>query len=319
MPKEYIQTYPSATAWLANAAVKIGWNRRSVASAARAYAQHVNDFAEHAASAADIWGGDRIYPDGSFMFQCHLFGYLDFAARITSGARVLDLACGDGYGSAVIAARNGSCIALDIEPRLLAESARKYRAASFVAGSALQLPFPTGTFDAVGALQVIEHLTQTDELLAEIARVLKPGGFAYITTPNIDRLPASASKEFNPHHLRDFTPAELRASLEPFFASVELYGQMLDESLPRTQTLFAESARELAVIEKVEGVERRVRALPGPLRVRLRRFLLRRAGIPAWPLPETEAARNEVRAEDFRAAEPAEASGNTIAIARLTA
>ncbi len=270
----------------------------------------------HTESPADIWGVDRVYPDGSFMFQCHLFGYTDFASRLQPGARALDLACGEGYGAAVLAARGVNVIGLDLDPALLADSAARYRAATFVAGSALRLPFPDASFDAVGALQMIEHLVETDELLRECARVLKPGGFAYITTPNIDQLPGTASKEFNPHHVIDFTPAMLHAALSKHFDDVTVFGQTLDEALPRVRALIEAAQEEWAVIHHVERIERRVRAWPGPVRVRARRWLLRRAGIPQWPLPKAEAARAQIRAEDFRATQPAEASGNTIAIAR---
>lgn len=271
-----------------------------------------------AGSAADVFGADRVYPDGSFMFQCHLFGYLDLAARLPASARVLDLACGEGYGCAVLAARGHTVIGVDLEPPVLAAAATRYRAASFVAGNALRLPFADASVDAVGALQVIEHLpaADTDPLLVEIARVLKPGGLLYVTTPNIDKLPATASMEFNPHHFRDFTPSSLHEVLARRFDGVALYGQMLDESLERVQRLFAAAEREWALIPRVEQVERLVRSMPGPLRVRARRWLLRARGIAQWPLPEGDAARDEIRAEDFRAAPPADASGNTIAVAR---
>ncbi|MFN2613241.1 MAG: methyltransferase domain-containing protein [Actinomycetota bacterium] len=264
----------------------------------------------------DVFGSDRVYPDGSFMFQCHLFGYRDLASRLQPGVRVLDLACGDGYGSAVVAARGCETVGLDLDGALLAQSAGKYRAARFVAASALRLPFAESTFDAVGALQVIEHLVETQELLREIARVLRPGGLLYVTTPNIAQLPATASKEFNPHHLRDFTPGELETELRAVFGEVQLYGQMLDESLPRARSLLTAAEAEWRVIDRVAAVERLVRGLPGPVRVRLRKVLLRLSGVPRWPLPEAEAARGAITAEDFRTAAPAEASGNTIAVAR---
>lgn len=272
--------------------------------------------AAEAARAADLYGADRVYPDGSFMFVCHLWGYLDFAARCAPGARVLDLACGEGYGAAVLADRLGSCIAIDLEVAPLAGSAARYDHVTFLAGSALRLPFADATFDAVGALQVIEHLTETDGFLAEIARVLKPDGFAYLTTPNIDQLPRNATKEFNAFHLRDFTPREVRDELVKHFDEVALYGQRMDESLPRTQTLIKEAAHEWERVAEVDRIEAFARRFPGPIRVRLRRWLLRARGIPVWPLPAAEAARAAIRAEDFHAAEPPEESGCTVAIAR---
>lgn len=272
----------------------------------------------HVGGGADTFGADRVYPDGSFMFQCHLFGYLDMAARLPASARVLDLACGEGYGAAVLAARGHSVIGVDLEAPVLIAAASRYRAARFVAGDAMRLPFADATFDAIGALQVIEHVTdaQTDPLLVEAARVLKPGGLLYVTTPNIDKLPATASKEFNPHHFRDFNPAMLDEVLARRFSDVCLFGQMLDESLDRVQRLFSAAEREWALVDRVEKVERRVRGLPGPVRVRARRWLLRAAGISQWPLPEGDAARDEIRAEDFRATPPATESGNIIAVAR---
>ncbi|HVL32899.1 MAG TPA: class I SAM-dependent methyltransferase, partial [Actinomycetota bacterium] len=223
-----------------------------------------------------------------------------------------------GYGSAVLAARASLCVGLDLDAPVLVRATDRYRAARFVAGSALGLPFPDASFDAVGALQVIEHVSAdvTDALVAEMARVVKSDGFAYVTTPNIAQLPATASKEFNPHHLRDFTPAELEAVLARQFADVQMFGQVLDESKPHVQRLLEGAAAEWKLVDAVARVERMVKPLPGPLRVRLRRLLLRLNGVPAWPLPEAEGARNQVRAEDFRAEPPADASGNTIAVAR---
>jgi ubiquinone/menaquinone biosynthesis C-methylase UbiE len=271
---------------------------------------------DHAETAADVWGVDRVYPDDSFIFTCHLFGYVDFAKRLGRGALVLDLACGEGYGSGVLADAGARVAGVDITPELLRDSAGRYPRVSFVGGDALRLPFANASFDAVGALQAIEHVAQTDDFVSEMARVLKPDGFAYVTTPNVDRLPPTASKEFNPHHLRDFTPPILREELARHFDDVRLYGQVQDESLPRTQALVAAAEKEWALIPKITRVERIVRGLPGPVRVPLRRTLLRLAGVPQWPLPAAEAARRAVRVEDFQLAEPAEVSGCTVAIAR---
>jgi SAM-dependent methyltransferase len=272
--------------------------------------------ADLAAGAADIYGQDRVYPSDSFLFTCHLWAYRDLASRVDEGALVLDLACGEGYGASELASTGHRVIGLDLEAPVLIEAARRYPRATFVAGDAFRLPFPDGVFDAVGALQTIEHVSATGAFVAECARVLKPGGIAYLTTPNIAQLPATASKEFNHWHLRDFTPAELASELDPHFASVELFGQVLDESLPRVRALLDLARREWAVVGRVASVERIVRRLPGPVRVRARKLLYRAAGVGAWPNPDAEAARSAIRPEDFHAAPDPDASGCTIAICR---
>jgi ubiquinone/menaquinone biosynthesis C-methylase UbiE len=265
--------------------------------------------------AADLYGQDRVYPSDSFLFTCHLWAYRDLASRLQPGSRVLDLACGEGYGTRELASAGLDVIGLDLEPPVLVEAARRY-GQMFVAGDAFRLPFPDATFDAVGALQTIEHVSATREFVAECARVLKPNGLAYLTTPNIAQLPATASKEFNPWHLRDFTPAELQAELAPHFSVTELFGQVLDESLPRVQRLLDLARKEWEVVDRVAQVERLVRKLPGPLRVRARKLLYQLKGVGAWPNPQAEAARNAIKPEDFRAAPDPDASGCTIAICR---
>lgn len=271
--------------------------------------------ADLAAGAADLYGQDRVYPADSFLFTCHVWAYRDLASRLQPGALVLDLACGEGYGTDELARAGHRAIGLDLEAPVLIEAARRYRR-PFVAGDAFRLPFPDATFDAVGALQTIEHVDATGAFVAECARVLKPGGVAYLTTPNIAQLPATASKEFNPWHLRDFTPAELRAELAPHFAATELFGQVLDETLPRVRALLDLARREWAVVDRVAQIERTVRRFPGPLRVRARKLLYRLKGVGAWPNPAAEAARNAIRPEDFHAAPDPDASGCTIAICR---
>lgn len=266
-----------------------------------------------AVGAADVFGQDRVYPAETFLFTCHLWAYRDLASRLQPGALVLDLACGEGYGTEELARTGHRAIGLDLEAPVLIDAARRYRQ-PFVAADAFRLPFPDASFDAVGALQTIEHVSATGAFIAECARVLKPGGLAYLTTPNIAQLPATASKEFNPWHLRDFTPADLHAELAPYFSRVELFGQVLDESLPRVQTLLELARREWTVVDKVAQIERRVRRLPGPIRTRARKLLYRLQGVGHWPNPAAEAARNVIRPEDFRAAPDPDASGCTIAV-----
>jgi len=284
--------------------------------------------ADVAAGAPDVFGQDRVYPEDSFLFICHLWAYRDFASRLAPGSLVLDLACGEGYGASELAHAGHRVVAVDVEAPVVLEADRRYGPIQqdstadrpvprFVAADAFRLPFPDETFDAVGALQTIEHVRETREFVSECARVLKPGGMAYLTTPNIARLPATASKEFNPWHLRDFTPQELHAELASGFSQVELYGQVLDESLPRVQELLKLARSEWEVVDRVARIERVVRRFPGPVRVAARRLAYRLTGVGAWPNPAAERARRAIRAEDFHAAPDPDASGCTVAICRL--
>lgn len=271
--------------------------------------------ADLAAGSSDVFGQDRVYPEDSFLFTCHLWAYRDFASRLQPGSLVLDLACGEGYGASELAAAGHKVIGLDLEAPVVIEASKRYPGATFIAGDAFRLPFPDATFDALGALQTIEHVSETSRFVAECARVLKPGGLAYMTTPNVEQLPATASKEFNPWHLRDFTPRELSQELSRSFSEVSLYGQVLDETLPRVQTLLELARKEWDVVDRVARIERVVRKLPGPLRVQLRRAAFKVAGI-RWPDPRAEQARRAIRPEDFHAAPDPDASGCTVAICR---
>jgi SAM-dependent methyltransferase len=94
------------------------------------------------------------------------------------------------------------------------------RAPSLARGSAYALPFADATFDFALSVEVIEHLEHDDQHLAELRRVLKPGGVLALTTPQ--RRPDG--KIADPYHVREYDPGELRARLERHFGQVEILG-----------------------------------------------------------------------------------------------
>jgi 2-polyprenyl-6-hydroxyphenyl methylase/3-demethylubiquinone-9 3-methyltransferase len=98
-----------------------------------------------------------------------------------SGRRVLDLGCGKGRFASKLKARGAVVVGIDLSALMLAEAARGI---DRVRASARRLPFPGEVFDAIIAVEVFEHLAGIDEVLSEVARVLRPGGVLAVVDKN---------------------------------------------------------------------------------------------------------------------------------------
>ena len=130
----------------------------------------------------------------------HLARYL-FAAQLTGKrrlTRVLDCACGSGYGSRVLAEAGGLVLAVDKTP--CDAQGFAFRQADLNNG----LPFcEDGGFDAVVCFETLEHIASDGCLLAEFHRVLRPGGALLLSVPRQGFEPADGrGRPLNPHHLR---------------------------------------------------------------------------------------------------------------------
>ena len=101
--------------------------------------------------------------------------------------RLLDLGCGAGFLANDLAARGNQVVGLDASPDAL-EVARAHadpvRAPVYVEGDAMSLPWPDGEFDAVCAMDFLEHVEHPHRVIAEAARVLTPGGRFFFHTFN---------------------------------------------------------------------------------------------------------------------------------------
>ena len=167
--------------------------------------------------------GERTLPDvpeENYWYRRHLDVYEWIAARV-GGLRVADLACGEGYGAAVLAEHAADVIGVDANPEAHEHARLRYAAANLRFERALVEEFSEPR-DAIVFLQTIEHIHEPERLLRQIAATAPT---AYISTPNrLTLAPAGAEKSDNPWHLREYTAAEYRALLEPQFESVELLG-----------------------------------------------------------------------------------------------
>ena len=172
--------------------------------------------------------GERFLPEctGEIWAE-HWHRYL-FAAGRVAGLDVLDVACGEGYGSSLLAKHAKSVTGVDIDADTVARARSKYRAPGlrFEAGSVSRLPLPDASFDCVVSFETLEHLTEQEEMLAELRRVLRPEGFIVISTPN--KVEYSEKRDFNNEfHVRELYEHEFRELLGRHFGAQQWYGQRL--------------------------------------------------------------------------------------------
>ena len=198
--------------------------------------------------------GERLMPEayaGSLVLAEHLARYR-LAARLAAGRNVLDAACGEGYGSAMLAAGDAaSVVGIDIDEATVAH-ARATHGVDARQGDVSRLAFDDGAFDLVVSFETIEHVAEPDLALDEFRRVLSPGGVLVISTPNADEY-----LEDNPYHQRELTLAQFMEALDARFANVELRYQQnfLTTAVMREASLRSDDAQPLdAEFAKVAGV-----------------------------------------------------------------
>jgi SAM-dependent methyltransferase len=170
--------------------------------------------------------GERTLPDvpaENYWFQRHLVVYEWIAAR-AHGRRVVDLACGEGYGSAVLGRTAASVVGVDANPEAFAHAGAKYTSAT-VTFERDMVETWRGDVDCVVFLQTIEHVQDPDAVLEHVKSLIGPGGVAYVSTPNVLTLaPEGEQRSGNPWHVREYRPEEYRALCERHFASADLLG-----------------------------------------------------------------------------------------------
>ena len=171
--------------------------------------------------------GERTLPDvpaENYWYQRHLVVYEWIAERV-AGRRVVDLACGEGYGSAVLAAGGAATVVgVDANPEAHEHARLRYTGERVSFQRAL-IEGWKGEVDTVVFLQTIEHVRDPDAVLAQLRGLVGADGVAYVSTPNVLTLaPAGAERSGNPWHVREYRAHEFRALCERHFAGVQLLG-----------------------------------------------------------------------------------------------
>jgi 2-polyprenyl-3-methyl-5-hydroxy-6-metoxy-1,4-benzoquinol methylase len=170
--------------------------------------------------------GERTLPDvpaENYWFRRHLAVYEWIAARV-AGLRVLDMACGEGYGSDLLARFAAEVVGIDANPEAFEHARLRYRRAnlSFVRELVEAYALPA---DCVVFLQTIEHVQDARSLLEHFRTLVGAGGVVFISTPNVLTLaPAGAARSDNPWHVHEYRAAEFARLCQGAFSGVELHG-----------------------------------------------------------------------------------------------
>lgn len=171
---------------------------------------------------------ERVSPEISdqALYLEHLARYIFAGERLTAGMRVLDAACGAGYGASYLGELGASIVGVDINAEAVSEARKRYPDISFLTMDCARLTFEDASFDGVVAFEMIEHIPDYTACLGEIWRVLRSGGLLILSTPNVSENRKGSS--CNPYHCHELSKEDLqKALLGESFHSCEFHGQGL--------------------------------------------------------------------------------------------
>ena len=173
--------------------------------------------------------GERFVPECEReIWYEHMHRYV-FARHFVAGLDVLDAACGEGYGAALLAGPARHVTGVDLSDDAVAHARERYAGAGnleFRAADVSQLPFDDASFDRVISFETIEHLAGQREMLAEFRRVLRPDGLLILSSPDREVYSGDLGTD-NPHHVRELSREELLDLVREHFPACHLLGQRL--------------------------------------------------------------------------------------------
>ncbi|MDD5328812.1 MAG: class I SAM-dependent methyltransferase [Sulfuricella sp.] len=172
------------------------------------------------------WTGERFVPgvQGETALE-HLHRYA-LAQLLAPGKRVLDIACGEGYGSRLLAEKAVLVIGVDLDATAVIHAKEKYSLPNlkFIQGDCTSLPLDDQSIDLVVSFETLEHHSEHDAMMSELYRILSPTGVLIISTP--DRQHYSDERNYsNPFHVRELYASEFRQLIQRYFAYADFYGQ----------------------------------------------------------------------------------------------
>ena len=172
--------------------------------------------------------GERIIPGSvsELVLSEHYTRYI-FVQDLCKDKKVLNVACGAGYGSEVLLKNASEVFNIDISEQLVAYGNLRYGSFNnhFLNMDAQKMTFPDKYFDVIVSFETFEHLPRYKDFLNECYRVLKPGGIAVISMPNKNITSPGLQKPLNQFHFKEWTLPEFTKAISKKFKINKLYGQ----------------------------------------------------------------------------------------------
>ncbi len=192
--------------------------------------------------------GERFTPEAQGKLWYEHWHRYAFALPLAKGRTVLDAACGEGYGSALLAQAARRVIGVDVSQRAVAHARERYRVCANIeywVASCTELPLPDASVDLIVSFETIEHLETQERMLDEFRRVLSPQGWLLLSSPNRPVYSAEEGSD-NEFHVRELDRGELDALLQPRFAARRWFGhRLMFQSLIWSEALPNEPAETL--------------------------------------------------------------------------
>lgn len=175
--------------------------------------------------------GERFIPGktpSDLMAAEHISRY-HFSSQFAKNRTILDLGCGTGYGSFLLSQTARQVVGIDIDLEAIKYASVYYHSPNllFTQMDCRRLGLPNRTFDLVVSFEAIEHVTEQQQMLSEIRRILTRQGLAIISTPERTRYNVG-KKNRNPYHLRELSETEFYDLLKLFFPCVRILWQNID-------------------------------------------------------------------------------------------
>jgi ubiquinone/menaquinone biosynthesis C-methylase UbiE len=182
----------------------------------------------------------------------HLHRYA-IAMELAIGKCVLDIACGEGYGTALLAQKAKHATGMDINKSIIEKATEKYRKNNirFEMATAEKIPVLDNSYDMVVSFETLEHVDDQETMLKEIKRVLKPAGILLLSTPEKKNYSDKTGYQ-NPFHKIELYRPELEEMLKPLFTQVKIYAQQIAHASIITGTNSSALERYSGKYEKIE-------------------------------------------------------------------